>query len=126
VATVVRALCDQWDITKGGLYEIDELRSDECRYFIKLDDVGDERTLDKVNFELVSIDAKSSQVGGNHYSKLAIQPYEYVTANGIPYIEGNVIKYVTRWKDKGGVEDLKKAIHSLEWLIEYTEKQDNA
>lgn len=68
------------------------------------------------------VSAKDTQVGGNHYVKYAIQPYEYVTANNLGMIEGNVVKYVTRWKDKNGVEDLKKALHSLQWLIEYVEK----
>ena len=71
--------------------------------------------------EKVSI--RDTQVSGNHYSKLAIQPYDYCTVNKLGYIEGNVIKYVTRWRDKNGVEDLKKAVHSLQWLIEHTEKK---
>lgn len=59
------------------------------------------------------------QVGGEHYKKLGIQPVEYILANDIPFIEGNVIKYVTRWKDKGGIKDLEKAKHFLEILIEH-------
>lgn len=59
------------------------------------------------------------QVGGNHYKQVKIQPIEYILANEIPFIEGNVIKYVSRWKDKGGVEDLKKARHYLDILIEH-------
>lgn len=59
----------------------------------------------------------SEQVGGNHYKDLAIQPVEYVMRNNIGYIEGCVIKYVTRWKAKNGVEDLKKARHFLDILI---------
>jgi hypothetical protein len=65
------------------------------------------------------------QVGGLHYKKNAIQPVEYIHANGIGYFEGNVIKYVTRWKDKGGIEDLNKALHYLELLIDL-EKNNNA
>lgn len=63
------------------------------------------------------------QEGGDHYKKQAIQPVEYIMANGTPYMEGNVIKYVSRWRDKGGLQDLKKAIHYLEMLIEHEEKQ---
>lgn len=59
------------------------------------------------------------QEGGSHYSKHGIQPLEYILSNGIPFTEGNVIKYVTRWRDKGGVEDLKKARHYLDMLIEF-------
>lgn len=62
--------------------------------------------------------ALSIQEGGNHYKDNPIQPVEYMMANNIGFMEGNVIKYVTRWKDKGGVEDLKKARHYLDMLIE--------
>lgn len=60
----------------------------------------------------------STQVGGDHYKSLAIQPVEYITKNGLGYIEGSVIKYVTRHKSKHGAEDIKKAIHFLNLLLE--------
>lgn len=60
----------------------------------------------------------SKQVGGDHYKNLPIQPTEYIIKNGLPFAEGNVIKYVTRWKVKGGVQDLLKARHYLDMLIE--------
>lgn len=62
--------------------------------------------------------ANETQVGGEHWTKLKIQTWDYIIANGLGYLEGNVVKYVTRWKDKGGVEDLKKARHYLDKLIE--------
>lgn len=62
--------------------------------------------------------ALNSQVGGAHYKGLKIQPAEYCHANGIPFIEGCAIKYLTRWRDKGGIEDLRKAKHFIEILIE--------
>ena len=62
--------------------------------------------------------ALDTQVGGGHYKYKAIQPVEYIHTNGIGYFEGNVIKYVTRWRDKNGVQDLEKAIHYLKLLIE--------
>ena len=62
--------------------------------------------------------ALEKQEGGNHYKDYSIQPIEYIHANNIPFAEGSVIKYVTRWRDKNGVADLKKAIHFLELLIE--------
>lgn len=62
--------------------------------------------------------ALGKQVSGDHYKKLKIQPIEYIHANGIPFAEGNVIKYVTRWRDKGGLKDLEKAKHFIELLIE--------
>jgi len=62
--------------------------------------------------------ANEQQVGGEHYAVKAIQPWDFIIANNIGYLEGNIIKYVSRWKDKGGVEDLKKAQHYLQKLIE--------
>lgn len=59
-----------------------------------------------------------TQVGGDHYKKQAIQPIEYIEANNLGSHEANVVKYVSRWKDKNGVEDLKKAKWYLERLIE--------
>lgn len=64
--------------------------------------------------------AFKEQVGGDHYKKYAIQPMEYNIKNGIPFAEGEVISYVTRWRDKGGVQDLRKARHVLDMLIEIT------
>lgn len=71
-------------------------------------------------------DAKNSsafdtQVGGSHYKNMAIQPTEYIVKNGLNFVEGNIIKYVTRYKFKGGLEDLKKAQHYLAILIELEE-----
>jgi hypothetical protein len=60
----------------------------------------------------------SQQVGGSHYSKYAIQPVEYIVANGLNFCEGSIIKYVTRWRDKGGKQDLMKAKHFIDLLIE--------
>ena len=59
-----------------------------------------------------------TQVGGDHYAKLKIQPVEYIHANGLGFIEGSVIKYVTRHKSKNGKQDIEKAIHFLELLME--------
>jgi hypothetical protein len=58
------------------------------------------------------------QVGGEHYKDVAIQPVEFIHANGIGYMEGNVIKYVTRWRKKNGIADLQKARHYIDLLIE--------
>ena len=64
------------------------------------------------------MEANATQVGGQHYKSKAIQPWDYIASNNMGYLEGNVVKYVSRWKDKGGVEDLKKAMHYLTKLIE--------
>ncbi len=66
--------------------------------------------------------ALRNQIGGQHYKSKAIQPVEYIHANAIPYMEGNVIKYVSRWRDKGGIADLEKAKHYIELLIELEAK----
>ena len=68
--------------------------------------------------------ALDRQEGGSHYKDKPIQPVEYCMANGIGFMEGSVIKYCTRWKDKGGVQDLKKARHFLDVLIEYEEGRE--
>lgn len=60
----------------------------------------------------------ATQVGGNHYKGMKIQPVEYIHANGIGYFEGSVIKYVSRWRQKGGVADLEKAKHFIDLLLE--------
>lgn len=63
------------------------------------------------------------QVAGSHYKDLKIQPVEYIHANGIPYLEANVVKYVTRWRNKGGIADLEKARHYIDLLIELEQRQ---
>ena len=62
--------------------------------------------------------ALENQVGGDHYKNKAIQPIEYIMANELDFCEGNVVKYITRWKDKGGVESLRKIKHYVDFLIE--------
>lgn len=64
------------------------------------------------------------QVGGDHYKSLKIQPVEYIHANGIGYFEGNVIKYVSRWRSKNGIKDLEKARHYIDLLIQLEGRSD--
>jgi len=61
----------------------------------------------------------NSQIGGNHYKDCKIQPTEFIYANGIPFIEGNIIKYIVRHRNKNGIEDLKKAKHYIDLLIQF-------
>ena len=58
------------------------------------------------------------QHGGTHYKDKSMQPWDYIAANNLGYFEGNIVKYVSRWREKGGVEDLRKARHYLDKLIE--------
>ena len=63
-------------------------------------------------------EANERQVGGDHYRRQAIQPWDYIVANGLGFLEGNIVKYVSRYKAKGGIDDLHKARHYLDKLIE--------
>ena len=64
-------------------------------------------------------DAWASQVAGDHYKSLAIQPMEYSLANNLDAAQHTVIKYVTRFREKGGKDDLEKAKHAIDLLIDY-------
>jgi hypothetical protein len=66
--------------------------------------------------------ALETQIGGDHYKKHPIQPIEFIHANNIPFCEGNAIKYLCRWRDKGGIADLEKAKHYIDLLIELERK----
>lgn len=65
------------------------------------------------------LEPQDVQIGGNHYKELKIQPTQFIYANNIPFIEGNIIKYVVRHKSKNGIEDLKKAKHYIDLLIQF-------
>ena len=71
-----------------------------------------------------STSALDEQVGGDHYRKMEIQPIEYIEKNHLGFIEGNIVKYATRHRDKNGAEDVKKIIHYARMLLEmaYGEK----
>ena len=62
--------------------------------------------------------ALKEQIGGKHYSEMVIQPIEFIHKNNLSFIQGNVIKYVCRYKSKGGIQDLQKAKHYIDLLIE--------
>jgi UDP-3-O-acyl-N-acetylglucosamine deacetylase len=66
--------------------------------------------------------ALEAQVGGSHYKDMKIQVVEYCHANQIPFMEGCVIKYVSRWRNKNGIDDLKKARHFIDLIIELETK----
>ena len=75
--------------------------------------------MDMVNAANRALDV---QIGGGHYKSYAIQPVEFIHKNKIPYIEGCAIKYLCRWREKGGIEDLKKVKHYIDLLIEMETK----
>ncbi len=62
--------------------------------------------------------ALENQIGGTHYKEMKIQPIEYILANNLDYCEGNIVKYISRWKNKNGLEDLEKVRQYIDILIE--------
>lgn len=70
------------------------------------------------------VSALKTQEGGDHYKKMAVQPVEYCHKNGLDICESNVVKYVSRWKNKNGIEDLKKARHFIDLLIQMETEKD--
>jgi hypothetical protein len=68
--------------------------------------------------QILKLQPKDQQVGGSHYKDLAIQPIDYIHANGLGFCEGNIVKYVTRHKEKGGADDIRKIIHYCEFILQ--------
>lgn len=66
----------------------------------------------------------STQVGGTHYNKMKIQPVTFIVENELSYCQGNVIKYVCRYADKNGVQDLKKAKQYIDFMIRDLQTKD--
>jgi hypothetical protein len=62
--------------------------------------------------------ATDTQVGGSHYKDMPIQPVQYIHANGLSFLEGNVVKYITRHKTKNGKADVEKALHYCQLILE--------
>ena len=82
-----------------------------------LDDRGHTSPMTK-RHENLPLPSPAQQIGGSHYKDKAIQPIEYAVANKLDLFQQNVVKYITRWRDKGGVEDLRKARHYLDMYID--------
>jgi len=62
--------------------------------------------------------ANDKQISGSHYKNKTIEPWDYIAANKLDYFQGSAIKYITRFREKGGRRDIEKAIHFLEKLME--------
>lgn len=71
------------------------------------------------------VDPWTTQVGGDHYCKLKIQPFMYSMANGLDPMQHTIVKYVTRFRDKAGIQDLKKAKQTIDLLIAYEQSKEN-
>lgn len=89
--------------------------------------MGHEDWRERLDDELVhserTLAARQQQVGGDHYERRLIQPWDIWREYDLNAFEGAVIKYILRHRDKGGVEDLKKARHTLDRLIEIEEER---
>lgn len=90
---------------------------------------SDWKYLQRVQHELnkrVGVQAKEdplcTQVGGSHYKTMRIQPLEFCVANKLGPCESAIVKYISRWREKGGYEDLRKIKHYVDLLIELDEK----
>lgn len=68
--------------------------------------------------------ADDIQIAGSHYKKLDPEPWNVITSWNLGYLDGTALKYIARWKDKNGIEDLKKAIHFLQKTIEVEESKN--
>lgn len=82
---------------------------------------------DKTKESKRDMSALNKQEGGDHYKNLKIQPVEYITANNMSFLEGNVIKYISRHSMKNGIEDIKKVIHYCELILQlqYSSSKEN-
>lgn len=120
------------DVTRGG-FDWDETKDDHDFW----DDVISNRNFNRFfdrypkhqEYTDVSNFLKSTkehQVGGDHYKNFAIQPIEFIMANNVSFCVGSVIKYVMRYKEKNGVEDLKKARQYINFLIEEEQKVEDS
>lgn len=67
---------------------------------------------------IIQAPTNAKQVGGDHYTSLDIQPWEIIERNQMGFFDGNALKYLLRFRAKGGVQDLEKARHYLDKLIE--------
>ena len=73
---------------------------------------------DKDMFKGITYDSLEKQVGGKHYRNMKIQPAEFINENKLLFAEGNAIKYICRHQSKGNADDINKAIHYLEMILE--------
>lgn len=99
---------------------------DESNYGYGVSYIADKPEKIELGQKIDGINALDKQVGGNHYKKCKIQPVQYIYANGLDYFQGNIVKYITRFRDKGGKADLEKIKHYCDLLIEleYSDKAE--
>ncbi len=111
-------LCGKW-VSMSFLKAIPDNTPEEDEAFSALTDIVSKWVANQPP----KASALDKQVSGGHYKDLKIQPIEFIHANNIPFAEGCAIKYLCRWRDKGGIKDLEKAKHFIELLIELEGKK---
>ena len=79
---------------------------------------AEEEAIEKGTYEYEYGKASAKQIGGSHYKDCDIQPIDYIVKNNLDFLEGNVVKYITRHKTKNGIEDIRKVIHYAELILE--------
>jgi hypothetical protein len=121
-AADVKKVAAKYNTSPNAVYALRKVAAQQSVFLAQADDVVEALNL----FDTQVEEAKDAhvpkaldvQVGGSHYKNLKIQPVEYIHANQLPYIEGNIVKYITRWRDKNGIKDLEKIKHYIDLLIE--------
>ncbi len=112
-------------ISNRSYKDMKQIDCDYCmlysRVFITKEGAYQPNFLLREEFEMT---LPNKQVGGNHYQDMPIQPWEFIEKNKIGFSEGNIIKYVARWRKKNGLEDLKKARHYIDLLIQAEEAKE--
>lgn len=110
---MIDATGDFLTYTSKGQYWNDEASDSDLDYL--LSDNGKENSVEPNPSKPSSL---TVQEGGDHYKTLKIQPVEYIVANNLSFLQGNVVKYITRYKQKNGEEDIKKVIHYCQLILE--------
>ncbi len=106
----------------AGLVNADDAKFHENRTFSEPKWIPNSTTQER--HEILKARVNDIQYGGDHYKKYGdLQPWDVITRWKLGYLDGTALKYIARWKDKGGVEDLKKAIHFLQKTIEVEESK---
>ena len=109
-----------WSAEALGDYTTRQLH--RCHTMEQVKGVVTQDTIDNYMITIPPSSALAIQVAGNHYKNCIIQPVEYSEANRLGACESAIVKYITRWRDKGGLEDLNKVKHYVDLLIETEQK----
>ena len=126
-AADVKKVAAKYNTSPNAVYAMRKAAAQQSVFLAQADDVVEALNLFDTQVEEAKDvrvpKALDVQVGGSHYKNLKIQPVEYIHANQLPYIEGNIVKYITRWRDKNGIKDLEKIKHYVDLLIELEKLQ---